>query len=516
METPFDLVRMAAERTPDHPAIVDDRTDRAPTYGELITEIEAVAAGFKARGMKPGDRIATVLPNLYEHCLALLALYRLGAVPALINARLEPVEVAELIRDGEITGAVITANPALADAVAEVLPAGAPLLSVGGGVPGAVDFADCRGDTAGLPPPLKPGEEDLASIFYTSGTTGLPKGVMIPHRNTVSRIVWLSSQAGITYGTHNRTLGLTPLSHAIGFWGNFLITLAYNGTYYVVSQFDPAAAVEQIERHAITFVFTVPTIYFAMTKANNYTPAKMASLRHVLYGGQAILPQLLDQIDAEWGGTVTHIYGTTETMNSLYHADPVGRPATLYPGFYANVRLVRFGADSDDRVAPGEEGELIVDASADTIFTGYLNRPDATAEKLRDGWYYTGDVCRLHDNGEMDLIGRVDDVIRSGGENIHPEEVEAVLQDHPGVAEVSVVGIADDYWVQIVVACVVPAGNGVAAAADLDAHCRASSLANYKRPKGYVFTDTLPKNAANKVLRRVLRESAGDSFEAVG
>ncbi len=509
METVFDLLRMSAERTPDHVAIVDDVTDRAPTFRELVKETEALAAGFTEAGLKPGDRCATVLPNCYEHCLSLLAICRLGAVPALINARLKPADIATLVADGAMKGAVIPASAELADSVAGALPDGAPIWSVGGAVPGTKDIAGCRGDANALPPP-RPHEEDLAFIFYTSGTTGLPKGVETPQRTTLSRLIWLSTQVGITFGTHNRVLGLTPLSHCIGFWGNFLISLAYNGTYYVLSQFDPALAVEMVERHRITLMFTVPTIFFAMTKVPNYAPEKMASLEFSLYGGASIVPQLLDQMDQEWGGRVIHIYGTTETMNSLYHPDPVGRPARLRPGFYANVRLVRFDSTPDDIVSPGEEGELIVDASADTIFTGYLNRPDVTAEKLRDGWYYTGDVCLASEDGDMDLIGRVDDVIRTGGENVHPEEVEAILQDHAGVSEVSVIGTPDDYWGQIVVACVVAAREDVGADT-LDAFCQQSTLANYKRPKRYMFVDALPKSAANKVLRRVLREQASES-----
>lgn len=507
METAFDMVRMAAERTPNHTAIVDDRTDRAPTYRALIEEVEAMAAGLAARGISAGDRFATVLPNFYEHCIVLLALSRLGAVPALINGRLDPADIAILIKDAGAKGAIVPANEDLVATIRKNLPKNAPVVSVGGKAKGAEEFSECTADRSSLPPYPQPHEEDLAYIFYTSGTTGLPKGVMIPERNTLSRTVWLSTQCGIRHGGHNKALGLTPLSHCIGYWGNFLISLALNGTYYVMSQFDPKRAVDMVAEHGITLLFTVPTIFFAMTKMPNYTPAKMASVEHTLYGGAAILPETLEQIDREWGGEVIHIYGTTETMNSLYHPDPVGKHVRLRPGFYANVRLVKFGSAPDDIVGNGDEGELIVDASADTIFTGYLNRPEATAEKLRDGWYYTGDVCIQREDGDMDLVGRVDDVIRTGGENVHPEEVEAVLQTHPAVAEVSVVAAPDDYWGQIVVACVVtPDGEALEEA--LDAHCQSSTLANFKRPRRYVFMDALPKNAANKVLRRVLRDIA--------
>ncbi|MDP6342915.1 MAG: AMP-binding protein [Alphaproteobacteria bacterium] len=507
MHSSYDLVWYAAERTPDHLAIVDDRSERRLSYRQLIDEVDAVAAGLAARGVTAGSRFATVLPNLLEHALILLALARLGAVPALVNARLTPDEVAELVREGGMQGAIVLPNADMAKAVAGALPNGTPLLCAGGEVEGAESFAACRGDGGGLPPFVRPGPEDLAYIFYTSGTTGLPKGVEIPHRTTEPRIVWISPMAGLRCGTHGRILGLAPLSHAIGFYGNFLAALTYNATYYVVSQFDPAKAVDAVAEHRITFLFTVPTFYAAMVGAANYDPAKMASLELVLYGGASISPSLLARIDGEWPATIRHIYGTTETMCSLYHPEPVGQATRLRPGRYSRVRVIRYGGGHDDRVAPGEEGELIVDGDTDTIFNGYLDRPDATAEKLREGWYFTGDAFRLLEDGDVEFIGRVDDVIRSGGENVHPDDVEPVLAGHPAIREVSVVGVEDAYWGERVVACVV-AAKPAPTAAELDAHCKASPLTPYKRPRGYVFVDALPRNAANKVLRRVLRETA--------
>lgn len=505
MFTAHDLIWHAAERTPDHLAIVDDGTDRRLTYRALIAEIDTVAAGLAARGVNAGARVATALPSTFEHCLALLALQRLAAVPALLNARLKPDELATLVEEGEIGAAIVGNDPAVAAALSRALPKDGALLSVGGAA-GTEDFADCRGDGAALGAFPRPGREGPAFIFYTSGTTGLPKGVVLAHRTTEHRILWLSTQAGLRHGTHNRTLGFMPISHAIGFYGVFLVTLAYSGTYYVMSAFNPENAVDMVERHGITYMFGVPTLYHAMVNARNHDPARMQSLELVLHGGGAIAPALLDRLNREWPATIVHIYGTTETMCSLYNPAPVGRAATLRPGFYSRVRVIRLGGGPDDAVAPGEEGELIVDASVDTAFSCYLNRPDATEEKLRDGWYYTGDLCLLREDGDMDLVGRVDDLIRTGGETVHPEEIEATLARHPAVRDVAVIGVPDERWGEIVVACVV-APDGVTAD-ELDAHCRASDLAGFKRPKGYVFMDALPRNAASKVLRWLLRDAA--------
>ena len=516
MHTGYELVWIAAERTPKHTALVDDVSDRRLTYREMIAEIDAVAAGMAARGISAGSRVATALPTTWEHGIFILALMRLNAVPAMLNFRLKPDEICALFEASGITAAAILPDPALAEALAQVLPDDAPIWTAGAAVGPARDIAECRGDPASLPPYSQPAETDMAFLYYTSGTTGLPKAVVLNHRSTEHRLVWLSTQGGLRHGTHNRALGCMPLSHAIGFYGVFLITLAFNGTFFYVSEFNPVKIVDLVEREKLTYAFCVPTMFQAMAAAPNYAPSKMASMELTLFGGITIDPDLLEHIDQEWGGKIRHIYGTTETMCSLSNPEPVGQHATLRAAYYSRIRLIRIdGDDVDDVVAPGEEGELIVDANVDTIFTKYLGRPDATAEKKRDGWYYTGDVFLQEENGDITLVGRVDDMIRSGGESIHPEEVEAVLDEYEAVGEVSVVGIPDPTWGQMVVACIRrPDGDTATLAADIDAHCKASALAGFKRPKAYFFTDELPRNAANKVLRRLLRDSASDARQS--
>jgi 2-furoate---CoA ligase len=509
MQTCHQLIWLAAERTPDRLAMVDDASDRRYTYAELIAAIESLAAGLAERGITKGTRVATALPPLFDHAVLILALQRLGAVPALLNFRLTAGDLAALISEGGIEAAVILAGDELAEAVTAALPDGAMILTMD------ASFGDCRGDagTLGPLPDLDP--DDPAFIFYTSGTTGLPKGVVLAQKTTEHRIIWLSTQAGLRHGAHLRTLGFMPLSHAIGFYGVFLVTLAMNGTYFVQSAFNPATANTMVEDHEITYMFALPQLYFAMTSAPNHDPQKMRSLELVLYGGAEIVPALLQRIDAEWGGQVCHIYGTTETMCSLYNPDPVGQHTRLRPGFYSRTRIIELDGGPGDVVAPGEEGELIVDATIDTIFTEYLNRPDATKEKLKGGWYYTGDICRLHEDGDVDLFGRADDMIRSGGEHIHPSEVEPVLGAHAGVAEAAIIGVTDAKWGQMVVACIL-SGEAKPEPAGLDAHLRASGLAGFKRPKAYVYFDTLPRNAAGKVLRRALRTEVEAAKDAGG
>jgi 2-furoate---CoA ligase len=505
--TAFDLVWLSADRTPDHTALVDDRTDRKLTYRALVAEIERIAAGLAKRGIGAGDIVGTVLGNHWEHALVTLACSRLGAVPALLNARLPAKDIAELVRFAEMKGAVVLADPQMVEAVANALPDADALFTVGGAIDPATDFAECRADAKALPPFRVTDPEATAFLFYTSGTTGLPKGVMIPQRAVEHRVVWLATQGGLRHGNHTRALAFMPLSHAIGYFGVFLVTLAFGGTVYLQTAFNPVEANDIVADAGITYCFAVPTLYHAMIHAPNYSAGKMQSLEVVLLGGGTIEPAMLQQMDREWPAQLRHIYGTTEAMCSLYNAEPLGAEAVLYPGFLSRTRVVAIGGGPEDVVGPGEEGELQIDSTANAHFTGYLKRQDATDEKHQGDWYYSGDVVEVLEGNKYVLKGRVDDVIRSGGENVHPEDIEMAAKSHPGIADCSAIGLPDPKWGQIVVLCVVRGEMPVDAEA-IDAHCRAEGLPGYKCPKAYFFAGELPRNAANKVLRRILRDQA--------
>ena len=517
MQTPYDMVRLAAQRAPGHTALVDDRSDRSLTYTQLVAEIDCVAAGLAAQGLRAGQLIAICLPNSFEHAVVLLALSRLGVIPAVINARLKSEDIAQLVGLGRMAGAILTPDAAVVAAVRVELPTGAPVITLGGTLPGAIAFSECRADAAGLPQAPAAEPHATAFVYYTSGTTGLPKGVEIPHRATESRLLYLSVQCGLVHGRHNRILGLMPLFHVVGFYSVLLAALGYDGTYYVCSAFDPAAAVASIEKLGITLVYATPTHFHALLAAPGFGRDRMRSVKHVIYAGAPMPGPLLDRVGQAFDGRIINIYGTTEIMNALYMPDPIGRPHTYRPGFYANVRVGRFGGTVHDVADVGEDGELLSDASADATFSRYLNRPQATAEKLQEGWYRTGDIAVMREDGDLDLKGRVDDMIICGGENIYPEEVEAALLGCKGVRECSVVGAPHEKWGEIVVAFVVAeggAGEAPPAEAQLDAHMRASRLADYKRPRLYLFVPDLPKNATNKVLRRMLRGKAAEEAAA--
>ena len=510
MRTGYDLIFLAAERNPDHLAIVDDRTDKRLTYRELIQEIDVIAAGLCQRGVRAGDRVATALPNSLEHCLILLALQRLAAVPAVLNFRFPALQLAEMMREAAVVGAAVPADPATVRAARDALPAGGLLLTLGGSVDGSHDFARCRAEPNKLPPVPSPGPDDTAFIFYTSGTTGKPKGALVAHRTTEMRISSLSPITGLRAGPHLRALGASPLSHGIGFYCVFMTTLVYGGTYFVMSSFSPAAALDMIERNRITFLFAVPTILQAMISAPGYRPERVDSLEFVFHGGAGISAALLDQLCREWRARIQHLYGTTETYIPLCNPAPHGAPNTLCAVYPHRTRLVRIGGNPNDIAGPGETGELLVDATSNLIFSSYLNEPETYAQKVREGWYFTGDVFTRRVDGNLDFVGRVDDAIRSGGECIYPAEIEQLLLTHPGIRDVCVIGLPDSYWGEAVTACVV-SDQPELASQELDQHCRSAVLASFKRPRKYVFVDRLPRNSSNKVLRDELRDSVLES-----
>jgi 2-furoate---CoA ligase len=499
------LLELAARRWPAAEAVVDG--DRRLTYAELERRARELGAAFRDLGVGRGDRVLIALRNRLEHVLAYWALQTMGGVPTPVNFRLTAAEMRYVLDDSGAHAALLEADTAPA-VVGAVAGRDVRLVWVGGAEgrpPAAVAFDDLRGEGA-CPPPA---EGDLSLILYTSGTTGRPKGVPRTHRNHDAGALAQALQCGYTWG--ERTLGVMPLYHTMGIHA-LTGMAAVNGCFVCQPDWSAGGALRLIRAERITALYLIPTLFYDLVHAPELTRETVESVTKLGYAGAPMLAALTeDCVKAFRPQAFVNHYGSTEIYTFSVRPDVHLKPGCAgRAGVHAALRVVTASTERrvgpDEVVAPGEPGEIIASLDSDEAFTGYWQRPDADARALRDGWYFTGDMGYVDAEGELYVTGRVDDMIISGGENIHPVEVEEVLARHPGVRDVAVVGEPDDRWGQRVVAFVVPAGADVTAAT-LEEHCRSrGELAEFKRPRRVVFVREIPKTASGKILRRLLRD----------
>ncbi len=448
----------SAERDPQAEAVVEG--DLRLTYGDLRTRAALLAGGLAQRGLARGDRLAAVVRCRHQSVQLYWACQWLGTTFVPLSTRVSPADLAYCRED---SGAVLTLD---ADVDVERL--------LGDEHPGALELADTT--------------ESL--MLYTSGTTGRPKGVPRSHRadraGGLSQVV----QHGYRYG--DRTLGAMPLYHTMGVHSLIAMHLV-GGCYVCQPDWDAETALALIERERITSLYLAPTLYHDLVSHPRRSEFDLSSVETLAYAGAAMTRTLVERcVEVFEPRLFVNHYGSTEIYTYAVHRDQRAKPGCAgRPALNARLRL-------------DERGQVLCHLSSDEAFAGYWNRPDADERAIRDGWFHTGDVGRLDGDGDLWLDGRVDDMIISGGENVHPLEVEEVLARHPGVQEVAVIGAADERLGHRVVAVVV-AEAGVTAEA-LDAHCLASdTLARFKRPREYRFVHELPKSPSGKILRRMLR-----------
>lgn len=510
-----DLLERAVLRRPQAEAVVDG-TMRL-TYADLDRHSAAVARGLAALGVGRRDRVLIALRNRVEHVLTYWACQRLAAVAVPVNFRLAAGEMAYLLDD---SGAgVVLFEPTTAAAVLEAS-AGRDVrrVFVGGDPPaGARPWTAVAGDAApGTTSLAGPTEADLSLILYTSGTTGRPKGVPRTHRNHSAGALAHVIQCGWQWG--ERTLGVMPLYHTMGIH-TLTATAAVNGCFVCQPEWSAAQALRLIAAERLTALYLIPTLFHDLVHAPDLASTDVSSVRKLAYAGAPMLAALTEACAKAFQPDVfVNHYGSTEIYTFSVRPDVHRKPGCAgRPGIHSVLRVVTASPERrvspDEVVPPGQKGEIIARLDSDEAFAGYWNRPDADARALREGWYFTGDMGYLDAEGELYVAGRVDDMIISGGENIHPVEVEEVLARHPGVRDVAVVGEPDERWGERVTAFVVPATPDLTAE-ELDRHCRQSpDLANFKRPRRVVFVREIPKTASGKILRRLLREGR---YEEIG
>jgi 2-furoate---CoA ligase len=448
----------AAERTPNAEAVVEG--DTSMSYEKLRKRAARLAGGLEREGLRRGDRLAAIVRCRNESVQLYWACQWLGATFVPLSPRASSSDLAYCREDS-----------------------------------GATVFLDADVDLAPLrcephPGALDADERDESLMLYTSGTTGRPKGVPRSHRadraGGLSQVVHQSSRWG------DRTLGAMPLYHTMGMHSMLAMHLVA-GCYVCQPEWDAEAALALIERERITSLYLAPTLFHDLVTHPRRGDFDLSSVETLAYAGAAMTTALVEQcVQAFSPRLFVNHYGSTEIYTYSIHRDQAAKPGCAgRPALNARLRL-------------GENGEILCHMSSDEAFTGYWNRPDADEKAIRDGWYHTGDVGRLDEDGDLWLEGRLDDMIVSGGENIHPLEVEDVLARHPRVREVAVVGAPDERLGHHVVAVVVAEG---VTGEELDAYCLASeTLARFKRPREYRFVAELPKSPSGKILRRMLRE----------
>ncbi|WP_371497173.1 long-chain-fatty-acid--CoA ligase [Kitasatospora sp. NBC_00374] len=496
--------RHAAER-PDHPAVVCD--GRELTYAQLHRESNRTAHALRAAGLGRGARVA-YLGRESEHYYDLaVGCAKAGVVLVPINWRLTSREVEHILTD---SGAELLFVEREFLGPVEKLrePSARTLVELDTDADRAGGFLAWKAGApeADLPPTAV--TDDPVLQMYTSGTSGLPKGVVLAHRSFFTFIESMRRHGTdwIDWRAEDRTLICFPGLHSAGMaW--FMHTLNVGGTSVIMRMFNAEEAVRLIERHAITTTWAAPAMLDMMLAERGVTPATFRSLRKVVYGGAPISPALLARSIDGFGCELAQMYAAAETgsvVTCLAPGDHVpGNPRLTSAGRSCPGNRVRIVDDEGRELPAGRIGQVCVDTPAH--FVEYWRQPEATAKALVDGWLRLGDLGYLDEDGYLFLCDRISDTIIVAGQNIYPVEVENAVREHPAVADVAVIGVPDPRWGETVRACVVPAPGERIGGRELMLFLR-GRLADFKIPSSYDFLDELPRNPTGKVLRRVLRD----------
>lgn len=490
--------RRRAGMTPGKAALVQDGV--STTYVQLDRAATRLAHGLRARGVSRGDRVAFLGLNSVEMVTAMFATARIGAVFVPLNTRLAGAELAHLV---EHCGAVllVVEDVLAAGQVRAVGPATGPqpdtvvfTRNAGSGLDGLMADDETPIDEA-------IGHDDLFMIQYTSGTSGVPKGVMLTHGNVIWNVVNLL--VDVDLGSDEIALVTAPLFHTAALNQVLFPTVLKGGTALIEARFDAERAIEMIEREHVTLLFGVTTMYLALSRAARFDEADLSSLHLALSGGSPI-PESLLRTWLDRDLMIVQGYGLTEASpgtTMLRAADGVRKLGSAGTAcFFTDVRVV-----ADDRDAGvGEPGEVLV--RGPNVSPGYWQDPDATERAFDDRWLRTGDLATRDDEGYLRIVDRLKDMYISGGENVYPAEVEQAIYSHPGVAECAVIGVGDPTWGEVGRAFVVVRdGHHVDEQGLL--HHLGTRLARYKLPRSVTFVPDLPHNASGKLIKAQLRKA---------
>ncbi|MGQ0696993.1 MAG: class I adenylate-forming enzyme family protein [Panacagrimonas sp.] len=521
----LDLFRAAAARAPASPAI--RYFDGTLSYGEVDDLSDALAVALIEGGVKRGDRVALFLQNVPQFVIGLVASWKAGAIAVSINPMNREREVGLLIDDC-MPAVILVHESGYSEVLAKVLP-DHPVATVittselefqsrsdprlfassrRNRPVTTLDFMELLDMHRGAKPPAVACQaSDIAMLVYTSGTTGLPKGAMVSHGNIAFTAQvyrdWIELREG------DAVLGIAPLFHITGLIGHIALSFLLAGPLVLAYRFEPGVMLDAIGEHRPAFTIGAITALIALMNHPAATRESLSSLRAIYSGGAPIAPAVVEQFEKKFGIYIRNAYGLTETtspstvtpLDKRGPVDPAfGALSVGVPTFDTEIRIL--DTETGAVMKPGEAGEIVI--RGPQVVSGYWNKPSASAEAIRDGWLFTGDIGVLDDAGWLYLVDRKKDMINAAGYKVWPREVEDVLYTHPAVREAAVVGIPDEYRGESVKAVLSLKPGASVTSEEIVEFCK-SRMAAYKYPRKVEFLPELPKTVTGKILRRELR-----------
>ena len=523
----YELLAETAGRNPRQTAVICGETRLS--YAEFRHRVDRLAGGLRSLGLAKNTHIAAILPNCHRFLEVYFAAAKLGAVLVPINTRLDHKDFSYILENSRAE-AVIFHSDFYAGLKTWIRGSAGPGILVGpaaetrleAGRDGVLDYESLL-DVPDFPagPGVGIADSDIAQIYYTSGTTGKPKGVILTHRN--NRVHSERAIKELSLSSTDRWLHVSPMFHLADAWAVWAITEA-GGTHILVPRFEPALVLEAIETRGVTLSNFIPTMLTRLVNVPGVEKHDFSSLNLIMSGGAPMATDIIRRVVKIFGCRYIQTFGLTETSPFLTMSILDGRlerlpfeeklrymATTGRPFLGVELRVVR---EDGTEVYPNETevGEIIV--RGDTVTPGYWRLPEETAERIVDGWLHTRDLAVMNPEGYITIVDRKDDLIITGGENVYSIEVEDVLYSHPGILEAAVIGVPDADWGERVTAVVVRKEGDRPQEADIIKHCR-DRLAGFKIPKTVIFMDRLPKTGSGKIckfkLRRILTSASGPS-----
>jgi acyl-CoA synthetase (AMP-forming)/AMP-acid ligase II len=512
--TPLEFARRTRRLHGHREAVVDGGLRL--TYEQFFGRCDRWAAALQAMGVQPGDRVATIAPNTHAQLESFYAVPQAGAVLVPINYRLTAGDFVYIVNHSGCE--VVCAHSdylGMLDEVRDQMPQLRHFVAYEGARDGWLDYETA---IAGATPPARwpqPGENDLLTINYTSGTTARPKGVMITHRNAA--INTIGTLLHLPLGVGERYLWTLPMFHANGWTYPWTVTAAA-GAHICLRKVDAGTVFELIRNEQVGSLCAAPTVLISLANAPADVRGDVPAGVRVVTAGAPPAAATIERLEGEFGWDVTQVYGLTETAPFITVCAPLPEHEALSPAGRAVVKArtgVELITSGELRVVDKKGNEVAQDGQAlgeivvrgNVVMKGYYHDPEATDRAMGDGWFHTGDAAVVHPDGYVEIRDRIKDVIISGGENISSIEVEGTLLRHPAIAEAAIVGLPHEKWGEAPHAFVVLREGAQASEQELIAFAR-ERLAHFKAPQGVTFVDELPKTATGKIQKFVLRQGA--------